>query len=179
MSAQLKYDIKIFIIGMMGAGKSSAGLALSQLIDIPFIDTDELIGIDSYFDNHTMDEFRLEEENQINKIVKQSGSYVVSVGGGAVLSEKNREILAQHSCIFLRTQINTLISRVRAQNVNRPLIKFINDSIIDKDSFRQLYHDRESYYLELATFIIDTDKLDILNVAKNINQIMLDHEIIN
>ena len=69
MSAQLKYDIKIFIIGMMGAGKSSAGVALSQLIDVPFIDTDELIGIDSYFDNHTMDEFRLEEENQINKIV--------------------------------------------------------------------------------------------------------------
>ena len=50
MSAQLKYDIKIFIIGMMGAGKSSVGLALSQLIDIPFIDIDELIGIDSYFD---------------------------------------------------------------------------------------------------------------------------------
>ena len=45
MSAQLKYDIKIFIIGMMGAGKTSVGLALSQLIDVPFIDIDELIEI--------------------------------------------------------------------------------------------------------------------------------------
>ena len=179
MSPQLKYDIKIFIIGMMGAGKTSVGMTLSQLIDIPFVDTDELIGGDSYFKNHSIDEFRLEETNQIDKIVKQNGSCVVSIGGGAVLSKQTREILEQHTCIFLQAEIDTLINRVGAQNIHRPLIKFMDDKTIDQDFFKQLYNDRESYYLDLATFIIDTDNLDILNVAMSINKTMTEHEIIN
>ena len=60
--------VKIFLIGMMGAGKTSVGLTLSRLLDLPFFDTDVLIGVDSYFDSHSLDEFRTEEIKQINQL---------------------------------------------------------------------------------------------------------------
>ena len=87
-------DIKIFLIGMMGAGKTSVGLTLSRVLGFPFFDTDELIGVDSYFNNHTIDEFRLEEIKQINKISNQHDRAVISIGGGAILSAENREIIS-------------------------------------------------------------------------------------
>ena len=179
MSLQLKYDLKIFIIGMMGAGKTSVGMTLSRLIGFPFVDIDELIGIDSYFNNHSMKQFRLEEINQIDKISNKSGSYVISVGGGSVLASENRKILSQHTCFFLQASIDTLIHRISNQNINRPLIKFMKDTSIDKESFVQLYNKREPHYLDLANFIIDTDNLDILNTSMSINNTIINHEIIS
>lgn len=179
MSLQLKYDLKIFIIGMMGAGKTSVGMTLSRLIGFPFVDIDELIGIDSYFNNHSMRQFRLEEINQIDKISNKSGSYVISVGGGSVLASETRKILSQHTCFFLQASIDTLIHRISNQNINRPLIKFMKDTSIDKESFVQLYNKREPHYLDLANFIIDTDNLDILNTSMSINNTIINHEIIS
>ena len=179
MSLQLKYDLKIFIIGMMGAGKTSVGMTLSRLIGFPFVDIDELIGIDSYFNNNSMRQFRLEEINQIDKISSKSGSYVISVGGGSVLASKSRKILAQHTCFFLQASIDTLIDRISNQNINRPLIKFMKDNTIDKEAFTQLYNERKSHYLDLANFIINTDNLDILNTSMSINNTIINHEIIS
>ena len=68
--------MKIFLIGMMGAGKSSIGLILSKELGWSFFDTDDLIDIDSYLDNHNMDEFRLEETNQINNIIKNNNKLI-------------------------------------------------------------------------------------------------------
>ena len=51
--------MKVFLIGMMGAGKSSIGLILSKELGWSFFDTDKLIGVESYLDNHHIDEFRL------------------------------------------------------------------------------------------------------------------------
>ena len=179
MVFQLKSDVKIFIIGMMGAGKTSVGMTLSRIIGFPFIDTDELIGVDSYFDNHNIDKFRLEEINQIDKIIQKNGNYIISVGGGAVLSDKNREILSQYPCFFLQASIDTLINRIKNQNINRPLIKFMKDKSIDREFFIKLYNERKSYYLDLADFIINTDNLNILNTVMSINNTIINHEIIN
>ena len=112
--------MKIFLIGMMGAGKSSIGLILSKALDWPFFDTDELIGVKSYINNHGIKKFRLEENNQINKIVSNSNNCIISIGGGAILSDKNRDIIKQHFCIFLRASINNLINRIKTQNIYRP-----------------------------------------------------------
>ena len=179
MSFKSAYDTKIFIIGMMGAGKSSVGMILSRLIGLPFIDTDELIGVDKYFDSHSINEFRLEEINQINQTVKKEGSCVISIGGGAVLSKKNRDILSQYPCFFLRASIDILIDRNNAQNTYRPLLEFSKDGKIERKAFSALYNERESHYLDLAHFIIDTDNLDILNTAMSINNTISNHEIIS
>ena len=171
--------MKVFLIGMMGAGKSSIGLILSKELGWSFFDTDELIGVDSYLDNHDMGEFRLEETNQINSIIKNNANCIISIGGGAVLSSQNRSIINKHSCIFLKASIDNLIDRIKTQNINRPLIKFIDNGDIDKKYFSQIYKQREGYYLDLADFVIDTNRESLLNIAMNIKDIIISHEIID
>ena len=172
-------DIKIFLIGMMGAGKTSVGLTLSRVLGFPFFDTDELIGVDSYFNNHTMDEFRLEEIKQINKISNQNDRAVISIGGGAILSSENREIINQNSSFFLKASIDKLISRIKKQGTDRPLINFLKNGDIDKSKFVKLYMQRENYYLDLANFVVDTDNQSILNVTMEIKELLFENEIIN
>ena len=171
--------MKIFLIGMMGAGKSSIGSILSKSLDWPFFDTDKLIGVNSYIDNHGIKKFRLEEISQINKIVNNSNNCIISIGGGAILSDKNRDIIKQHFCIFLTASINNLINRIKTQNIDRPLIKYSDNGNIDKKYFIQIYKQREGYYLDLADFIIDTDNRTPLNIAIHIKDKIINHEIIN
>ena len=170
---------KIFLIGMMGSGKTSVGLILSRILGLPFFDTDELIGVDSYFDNHSMDEFRLEEINQIDKIIKKSDSCIISVGGGAIITDKNREMISQHTCFFLKASIDNLIDRIKNQNIKRPLINFLDIGDIDEIFFSQIYKEREDYYLNLADFIIDTDNYNPLKTAMDIKNKIINYEIIN
>ena len=171
--------MKIFLIGTMGAGKSSIGSILSKELGWTFFDTDELIDVESYLDNYDMDAFRLEETNQINKIITNNADCIISIGGGAILSDKNRNIMNQHLCIFLKASINNLIDRVKTQNIKRPLIKFLNNGDIDREFFLKIYKQRESYYLDLSDFIIDTDSDTPLNVAMHIKDKIIKHEIIN
>ena len=170
---------KIFLIGMMGSGKTSVGLILSRILGLPFFDTDELIGVDSYFDNHTMDEFRLEEINQIDKIIKKSDSCVISVGGGAIITDKNRALISQYTCFFLKASIDNLINRIKLQNITRPLIKHLDSGDIDKKYFSKIYKEREDYYLNLADFIINTDNYNPLKIAMDIKNKIINYEIIN
>jgi len=174
-----KSGIKIFMIGMMGAGKSSIGMSLSDLLGYHFLDIDELIGVDSYLNKYSIEQFRLEEINQINQVNQKYGNYVISVGGGAILSDRNRKIINQHTSFFLRASIDCLLSRIAIQKIKRPLIKFNKNGDIDKKNFSNLYNQRESHYLELANFVIDTDHLDILNVAKIIHNKIVSNGVIS
>ena len=171
--------MKVFLIGMMGAGKSSIGLILSKELGWSFFDTDELIDVDSYLDNHDMDKFRLEETNQINSIIKNNANCIISIGGGAILSSQNRSIINKYSCIFLKASIDNLIDRIKTQNINRPLIKFLDNGDIDKEYFSQIYKQREGYYLDLADFVIDTNRESLLSVAMNIKDKIISYEIID
>jgi len=171
--------MKIFLIGMMGAGKSSIGLILSKQLGWSFFDTDKLIGVESYLEHHDMDAFRLEETNQINKIITNNNDCIISIGGGAILLDKNRNIINKHFCIFLKASIDNLIDRVKNQNISRPLIQFLDNGDIDRKSFLKIYKQREDYYLNLADFIIDTDSEDPLNIALQIKDKIINHEIIN
>ena len=163
----------------MGAGKSSIGLILSKKLGWSFFDTDELIDIDSYFNHHSLDQFRLEETNQIKKVVSNNNNCIVSVGGGAILSDENRNIMTQNVCIFLRGSVDTLIDRIKNQDINRPLIKFLNNGDIDRKSFTKTYKEREDYYLDLADLIIDTDNDIPLNIAMYIKDKIINYEIVN
>ena len=171
--------MKIFLIGMMGAGKSSIGLMLSKELGWSFFDTDQIIDVNSYLDNHSMDEFRIEEANQINSIIRNNDNCIISIGGGAILSSHNRKTINEHQCIFLKASIDNLINRINNQNINRPVIKFLANGDIDKKYFAQIYKQREDYYLDLADFIIDTDNKTPLSIAMHIKNKIISHEIID
>jgi len=122
----------IALIGLMGAGKTTIGLHLSQKLGYYFIDTDQEIedrykmSITDIFKKYSENYFRQLESDIISEILARNENIVLSLGGGAFISEKNR-LLLQKNCftIWLYASIDETIRRVGNKN-NRPLLQNIN-----------------------------------------------------
>mgnify|MGYP006151790797 CR=1 FL=1 len=172
-------NIKFFLIGMMGAGKSSIGLKLSQITKIPFLDIDNLIDSSNYIINNSIKKFRELEERKISKIDLIDDNLIISVGGGAILSPLNRKIIKKYYCIYLKTSLNILINRVSNQDVFRPLIQSKKNGNIDMHTFEDLFNSREKLYSNLANFIIKTDNKSVDELSQLIKNQLIKNEIIN
>ena len=98
----------IALIGLMGAGKTTIGLYLSQNLGYYFIDTDQEIedrykmSIAEIFKKHSESYFRQIESNIIAEILTRNENIVLSLGGGAFILEKNRLLLQGRKKGFLR-----------------------------------------------------------------------------
>ena len=170
---------KFFLIGMMGAGKSSIGLKLSQIIKMPFLDIDNLIDSSNYIINNTIEKFRELEEREISKIDLIDDNLIISIGGGAISSSLNRKIIKKYYCIYLKTSLNILINRVSNQDASRPLIQSKKNGNIDIDLFEDLFNSREKIYSNLANFIIKTDNKSVDEISQLIKNQVIKNEIIN
>ena len=91
---------KVFIIGMMGVGKSSVGFKLSNESDIKFIDIDDRLNIKSITNNNSDYEFRQQEYEEILKCSKLNEKLIISTGGGCVVNENSRSIIKNFFCIY-------------------------------------------------------------------------------
>ena len=153
----------IYLIGMMGSGKSTIGKMLSEVLKIDFIDTDKKIenfmglSITQIFEEFGEERFReMEESYFIEK--SQLQNLIISTGGGIILSKKNREILKSSSkTIYLKASPKILVKRVKKKNYKRPLLKNNCNSILQ--TLNNLYEKRNKLYKESAQFIIETDHL--------------------
>ena len=98
--------MNIFLIGMMGSGKSSVGYFLSKYLHNTFYDLDKEVekrfnlSIKDIFSEYDEELFR-KEENALLKEVDTSSNVIISTGGGIVLLEENRKILKNHKTYFL------------------------------------------------------------------------------
>ena len=147
----------IAIIGMRGAGKSTVGRELAQVLCRQFVDTDEVFvaehgRISNFVWRQGWPEFRRREERIVADCL-QAGR-VVAVGGGAIESAVCRAVLQDTSvCVFLDPPIEVLERRLSADRVNayeRPSLT--GAGIIDE--LRAVYERRRSQYLETATLTI-------------------------
>ena len=75
---------KIFLIGMMGAGKTTIGLELSKIKQVPFLDIDQIINASDYIVKNSIEDFRNREKSEIKKIHSNKKCIIVSIGGGAI-----------------------------------------------------------------------------------------------
>ncbi len=153
----------VILAGFMGSGKSSVGKRLSELLDYEYYDTDSMIvanegkSINRIFEESGEAFFRKLEEELIEDIYKRSleqkgKRFVLSVGGGAVLSEKNREYLKKTGLvIYLKASAGVIKKRLE-NDANRPLLKGDKASKIE-----ELLKQREAVYEEAGDLIIDTD----------------------
>lgn len=120
--------INIYLIGMMGCGKSSVGPELAKLLGYRFIDADSVIAaaagcsISEIFDSQGEAGFRLLETQVLHQI-SQWHSLVVATGGGVVTTSANWGALRQGLVVWLQVDAAQLLSRLQAQPGDRPMLQ--------------------------------------------------------
>jgi shikimate kinase len=137
----------IVLIGMMGAGKTSIGRRLANLLHLPFLDADAEIEkaanltIAEIFAKHGEADFREGEKRVVARLLA-GGPAVLATGGGAYMSEATRErCRAGGVTIWLKADVPVLLDRVRKKG-NRPLLDRPNPDAV----MRQLLSEREPIY---------------------------------
>ncbi len=150
-------DRNFFLVGLMGAGKTTVGRALARRMQLAFVDSDQEIEartgvrIATIFELEGEAGFRLREEDVIAQLVERQG-IVLATGGGAVLSSTTRERLRQHgTVIYLRASAEDLWHRTRHDR-SRPLLQTDDP----RARLQQLYEQRDPLYLQTAHIVIDT-----------------------
>ncbi|MDP9499832.1 shikimate kinase AroK [Bisgaard Taxon 45] len=150
----------IFLIGPMGAGKSTIGRQLAQLLSMDFVDSDNEIeqragaDISWIFDVEGEDGFRKREERIINELTQRQG-IVLSTGGGAVLSKENRNHLsARGIVIYLETTVDKQYQRTQ-RDKKRPLLQEVADP---RQVLEDLAKIRNPLYEEIADITLPTDE---------------------
>ncbi|QYK43555.1 MAG: shikimate kinase [Paracoccaceae bacterium] len=118
----------VVLVGMMGAGKTAVGTALARLLHVPFLDSDDEIvraanrTIPEIFEREGEPFFRDKEAQVIGRLLR-GPPCILSTGGGAFMSERNRQQVAEHGVsVWLRADLPLLWSRVR-HKTNRPLLR--------------------------------------------------------
>ena len=121
----------VVMVGMMGAGKTAVGTAVARLLGVPFRDSDEEItraadrSIPEIFARDGETFFRDREYEVIGRLLRDQPC-VLSTGGGAFLSDRNRKQIAQAGVsVWLRADLDLLWQRVR-HKTTRPLLRTAN-----------------------------------------------------
>lgn len=161
----------IFLIGMMGAGKTTIGKLLAHYLDKTFFDSDREIqkktgvSISVIFEIEGEAGFRKRETEVLSELVRGE-NIVLSTGGGAVLSAANRDLLARHgTVIYLRATIDDLWRRTR-QDKNRPLLQTTDP----RKRLVELYAQRDPLYRETAHIIVESGKRSARHLAQLLAQ---------
>lgn len=159
----------VFLIGLMGAGKTTVGRHLARLLGFEFVDADHEIEthtgatIPLIFEIEGEEGFRKREAAAIAELVKRE-HMVLATGGGAILLPENRAALRTHgTVVYLRAELETLLSRTSRSN-HRPLL----NSGDPRTRLEELLRNREPLYRDTADLIVETGRGSAPSVAKKI-----------
>jgi shikimate kinase len=163
----------IFLVGLMGAGKTTVGRSLARRLGKTFVDADhELesrtgVSIPTIFEIEGEEVFR-QREAQVIADLTLAEDVVLATGGGAIMREDNREALSTRGfVIYLRAQPRDLWLRTR-NDQNRPLLRTPNPLA----RLEELYRIRDPLYVQIADLVVDTgrQRVNIL-IAQILNQL--------
>lgn len=159
----------VFLVGPMGAGKSTIGRHLADELHLEFFDSDQEIerrtGADIawIFDLEGEDGFRKREETIIHDLTDKQG-IVLATGGGSIVSSAVRNRLsARGIVVYLQTTIDKQVARTQ-RDKRRPLLQ--NDD--PEKVLRALGEERNPLYEEVADYVIETDDQSARAVANQI-----------
>ncbi|RUO76659.1 shikimate kinase AroK [Pseudidiomarina taiwanensis] len=149
----------IFLVGPMGAGKSTIGRQLARQLHLEFYDTDAEIerrtGADIawVFELEGEEGFRAREEKVIEELTELSG-IVLATGGGSILSKESRNRLsARGIVVYLQTTIDKQVARTQ-RDKRRPLIAEADNP---REVLENLAEERNPLYEEIADVTVHTD----------------------
>lgn len=172
-SSALRYNpsvnanLNIYLVGLMGAGKTTVGRQLAKRLSRPFFDSDHEIvertgvPIPTIFEIEGEAGFRRREAATIQELTDQNG-IILATGGGAVLSSQNRERLkATGWVVYLNVPPSLLYERTR-HDKGRPLLQV--DNPLQK--LASLYGERDPLYRETADLVLETGHLSASGVLQ-------------
>ncbi|KAF0101285.1 MAG: shikimate kinase [bacterium] len=159
----------IFLVGLMGAGKTTIGKLLARQRGLEFIDSDQEIvarcgvSIPTIFEIEGEAGFRKREAAMIDELSRRDG-IVLATGGGAVLLEENRAALkARGTVVYLRCQPQELYLRTR-HDKNRPLLQ--TDDPLRK--LKDLYGLRHPLYMQVADMVLESGRQSAAQLVKRL-----------
>ena len=161
----------IFLVGLMGAGKTTVGKLLAKHLNKTFLDSDhELeartgVTIPVIFELEGEAGFRTREANLIRELAQRQ-DIVLATGGGAVLRPETRAALAEHGVvIYLNASVEDLWNRTRHDR-NRPLLQTADP----KGKLRELLEQRDPFYREVADVIVPSGHHSVNHVVREVEQ---------
>lgn len=160
---------RIVLVGAPGAGKSSVGAELARRWGTDLVDTDATIEaeqqttVSGIFVERGEAAFRSLEEDAVARALQRDGA-VVSLGGGAVLSDRTRARLAGRPVAFLDVTLTTSATRV-GLGVSRPLLL---GNV--RGRLKELLDARRPLYSEVAKVVVATDDLTVEQVADELER---------
>ncbi len=166
-----KSEKKVFLVGLMGAGKTTIGKQLAAVLGFEFFDSDHEIEshtgatIPLIFELEGESGFRERENYIINELTKRE-NIVLATGGGAVLREDNRQLLSERGIvIYLSATVEQLYKRTKWDK-NRPLLQTDDP----KTKLLELLNARDPLYREIADITVDTGKGSIKSTVNFIKK---------
>lgn len=123
-----RLDRPVVLVGMMGVGKSTVGRKLATLLDLPFRDADDEIAeaaqmsVSEIFERFGEDYFRDGERRVIARLI-ENGPGIIATGGGAFVQPETRALILERGvAVWLDSDVDTLVERVRRKDT-RPLLR--------------------------------------------------------
>jgi shikimate kinase len=157
----------LFLVGLMGAGKTTLGRQLARRLDKPFVDADhELearlgVPIPTIFEVEGEVGFRDREEAVIGELCRRSG-IVLATGGGAVTREGSRSCLRENGTVlYLHAAPETLWQRLRNTR-HRPMLHAADP----RERLVELYQLRDPLYREIADHVIESDRETVIRFVR-------------
>jgi 3-dehydroquinate synthase len=159
----------IFLVGLMGSGKTTVGRALAKRLNKRFFDSDHEIeartgaSIPLIFEIEGEASFRQREADMIRELTACEG-VVLATGGGSILNPQSRAYLKSRGLvIYLRAGVSSILQRT-GHDKNRPLLQTADP----RARLEQLTVQREPYYQEVADLIIETGRPNVQYLVQTI-----------
>lgn len=173
VQADLAVPGNIFLVGMMGAGKTSVGRVLAKRLNKTFYDSDHVIEertgvrIPLIFEIEGEPGFRNRETAVLDELTALD-EVVLATGGGAVLAQENRERLrSRGTVVYLRATVKDLLNRTR-HDKNRPLLQTADP----RARLNELYDIRDPLYREVAHVTIDTGSQSLTALVNRLHHVL-------
>ncbi len=161
----------VFLIGPMGAGKTTVGRLLAPELGLEFLDADEEIekaanaSVSWIFDVEGEAGFRQREARMIERLTARRG-VLLATGGGAVLNPENRRLLRERGIVvYLHVALEAQLRR-RLKDANRPMLRGTNR----EQRLRELHAIRHPIYRELAHFQVEGKRQKARLVGQSIQR---------
>lgn len=157
--------MKIILIGYMASGKSTIGKLISESLNVPFYDLDQLIElnlglkVNEIFEQKGELFFRKKEREIFIDFLNKTESYVLALGGGTPCYYDNFELYQSESIhsIYLKASVSTILKRLQTQKATRPLVARLNEEELQEFVAKHLF-ERNYFYHQAETILSVDDK---------------------